>query len=509
MKPSPPQSKRPRRFALPHSSLPVAFALAVAGQVALLAALLVSLDDLDRQGLALVALSGLALTVTAVAGLVAWLSLARTLAKARRTQHMLDEAIDALPASVEIFDADDRIVAFNQRLVDIYPHMLPHFKRRATFEELVRASLAGGGVPDAAGREDAWLAERIAERARPREPLLQRVHNDRWLRIYERHTPSGGIIGVRLDVTDLIHEQQRLAASQAHLQALIRVAQNGVLTLDTGGHVLALNPACEALFGFSAAELQGSHIELLFGAGLAGERLVPAALVGAPHEVSARHRSGQDLTLQLSVAEVRTDTTHRFVCIITDVTERRQQEVRLRQANALLARQSTTDGLTGVGNRRLFDQALQLEWQRSARAGQPLALLMVDIDHFKQYNDHYGHVAGDDCLRRVSQLLSACVGRSGEAVCRYGGEEFALLLVDTDLAGAQVVAQRCLDSMRLAAIEHAGSPLRPWVSLSIGVAARVAEAQLPARGLVEAADAALYEAKQGGRARMVVCAKVA
>ncbi|MET0518455.1 MAG: diguanylate cyclase [Burkholderiaceae bacterium] len=507
-----------QRLTLGRSGPPLVFALALLLQGALLACVLGAFGAFGAIGAVGEAswLPGLAIAsfaagcIAAVLGLAA---LSRARAHAERARRTLEEAIDALPASVEIFDSEDRLVAYNQRLVEIYPHMLRDFQRGARFEELVRASLARGGVPDAAGREDAWLAERMRARSQQHEPLLQRVHDDRWLRIFERHTPSGGIVGVRLDVSDLVHEQQRLAASQAHLQALIRVAQNGVLTLDAAGHVLALNPACEQLFGFSAEELQGSHIELLFGAGVNtkanGERLLPADLVGSPRELGARHRDGQELTLQLSVAEVRTETTHRFVGIITDLTERKRQEMRLRRANELLARQSTTDGLTGVGNRRLFDQSLQLEWQRSARTGQSLALLLVDIDHFKQYNDHYGHVAGDDCLRRVASLLRSCVGRSGEPVCRYGGEEFAILLVHTDLAGAQVVAQRCLDSLRLAAIEHAGQPGRHSLSLSIGVAALTGDAARPAQGLVEAADAALYQAKQQGRARLVCSARVA
>ncbi len=509
--PAPPQ-QRPTLFALTRCGPPVVFALALAAQLAGLALLL----NLQVAGQPfwpwLLSLSAVGLVLTGVAGFITLVSVNRSREQSARTQSLLDEAIEALPASVEIFDADDRIVAFNQRLVDIYPHMLPHFERHASFEELVRLSLAGGGVPDAVGREEEWLAGRLAthraERTRHKEPLLQRVHDDRWLRIYERPTPSGGVIGVRLDVTDMVREQQRLAASQAHLQALIRAAQNGVLTLDTQGHVLELNPACEALFGFSMAELQGSHIELLLGLGHAAnseeQRLVPTALVGTPREFNARHRSGQSMTLQLNVAEVKTETTHLFVCIITDMTERKQQETRLRQANELLARQSTTDGLTGVGNRRLFDHSLQLEWQRSARSAKPLALLMVDIDHFKQYNDHYGHVAGDDCLRRVAQLLRQCAGRSGETVCRYGGEEFTLLLVDTDLAGAQVVAQRCMDAMQAAALEHAASPLTTCLSLSIGLAARVGKTALSSVGLVQAADAALYQAKQAGRARWVL-----
>ncbi|UXH78358.1 sensor domain-containing diguanylate cyclase [Roseateles amylovorans] len=447
-----------------------------------------------------------ALALTVVLALVVVSALARSHARARRAQRTLEEAIDALPASVEIFDDQDRLVAFNRRLVEIYPHMVRAFQRKSTFEELVAESLARGGVPEARGRETDWLEERKRMRGKQPAPLLQRVHDDMWLRIFESRTPSGGIVGVRMEVTDLIHEQQRLAASRAQLKATIEAAGNGILTLDSGGHVLEANPSCQQLFGFSAAELQGVHIGMLFG--LAGDPVDPQTMLGAPRELSARHRSGDMLALQVTVAEVRTDTIHLYVCIVSDFTERKRQEERLKRANELLARQSTTDGLTGVGNRRLFDQLLLQEWQRGTRTGQHLALVMVDIDHFKQYNDRYGHVTGDDCLRRVATLLRSCVGRGGEAVCRYGGEEFAVVLVDTDLAGAQVVAQRCLDSVRLAAIEHEGSPVRRSVSLSIGVAACVPTAGQDPQKLIEVADAALYQAKAAGRARLI-CQQIA
>ena len=196
-----------------------AFALALVVQLAALALIV----DGDAHATWRMVPIGLGLGLTAAVGAIALIGVTRSREQAARTQSLLDEAIEALPASVEIFDADDHIVAFNQRLVDIYPHMLEHFTRRASFEELLRASLACGGVPDAIGREEEWLAERMAqrsvERGRQNEPILQRVHDDRWLRIHEHHTPSGGVIGVRLDVTDMVREQQRLTASQALYQA--------------------------------------------------------------------------------------------------------------------------------------------------------------------------------------------------------------------------------------------------------------------------------------------------
>ena len=127
---------------------------------------------------------------------------------------------------------------------------------------------------------------------------------------------------------------------------------------------------------------------------------------------------------------------------------------------------------------------------------------MVDIDCFKHYNDHYGHLAGDECLRQVARILGLCVKRSGEMIARFGGEEFALLLPGTDLQEGKRVAQRCLHEMLNAGIPHAGSPVSPWITVSIGVATIVAAPGLSAATLVREALAALGQAKEGGRARL-------
>lgn len=184
-----------------------------------------------------------------------------------------------------------------------------------------------------------------------------------------------------------------------------------------------------------------------------------------------------------------------------DISERKRSQLELERMNAQLAALSLTDGLTGVANRRQFDQTLGQEWARGLRTHQPLTLLMLDVDHFKHYNDHLGHPEGDACLRAVAQVLSACLRHPMERLMRYGGEEFAVLLAAADAQTGARVAQRCLDALTHAQLPHPSSPLGPWVSISIGVASLQPRPELVAEQLVTAADAALYRAKQHGRAR--------
>jgi len=187
-----------------------------------------------------------------------------------------------------------------------------------------------------------------------------------------------------------------------------------------------------------------------------------------------------------------------------EVTDLVRKEQLLALANESLSRQSTTDGLTGIANRRKFDETLASEWQRAARNGNSLSLLLVDIDHFKRYNDHYGHVAGDECLRKVTHVLASCVRRAGELLARYGGEEFVLLLPGAELDHARDLAQRCLNGIHREGIPHGSSPTVDHVTFSIGVAQVFPTAARDPESLVNAADTAMYRAKMEGRARYEV-----
>jgi diguanylate cyclase (GGDEF)-like protein len=161
-----------------------------------------------------------------------------------------------------------------------------------------------------------------------------------------------------------------------------------------------------------------------------------------------------------------------------------------------------TDGLTDIANRRRFDQHLEQEWRRCGRMMVPLSAIMMDIDHFKAFNDHYGHTAGDDCLRRIAQALQGVPGRAGDLVARYGGEEFACLLPGTDAEGAEVIAERMRQAIGDLGIPHAWSDAGSTVSISAGVATIIPVADAAPEQLLKSADDMLYEAKNAGRNRV-------
>jgi len=184
------------------------------------------------------------------------------------------------------------------------------------------------------------------------------------------------------------------------------------------------------------------------------------------------------------------------------VRARVRNHLELKRQRDTLAGLSYLDGLTGLANRRRFDQVLDTEWRRGIRSRAPLSLIMMDIDFFKNFNDAAGHLAGDDCLRAVAQALGAVIQRPGDLIARYGGEEFACILSETGVSGARKVAERFQASLAERDLPHPNSSVSPHVTLSIGVATLVPTLDSHAPALIEAADRALYAAKGAGRNRI-------
>lgn len=202
-----------------------------------------------------------------------------------------------------------------------------------------------------------------------------------------------------------------------------------------------------------------------------------------------------------------------FVGNIRDISRQKAAEDRLAEANVALEAQAMTDPLTGISNRRHFDMTLQNEWNRGIRTGHSIALLMIDADCFKQYNDIYGHVAGDECLRKIAHMLDISIRHPGDLAARYGGEEFVVILSDTLIDMAVPLAERIRKSLIDLAISHSGNEAvgedfvrHIVVTASIGVAALVPLRDTRPEMLVEAADKALYAAKRAGRNRVSIVA---
>ena len=183
------------------------------------------------------------------------------------------------------------------------------------------------------------------------------------------------------------------------------------------------------------------------------------------------------------------------------VQARVRNHILLKRQADLLRQLSFLDGLTGIPNRRRFDEVMAMEWRRCGRSRLPLSLIMLDVDHFKAFNDHYGHQAGDDCLRIVSRVLAEQVQRPGDLVARFGGEEFVCLLPETNAEGAARIAERLRASVVAELIPHAASPVTGHVTISLGYAAAIPPTDQPPSVLLDHADRALYAAKREGRNR--------
>lgn len=273
--------------------------------------------------------------------------------------------------------------------------------------------------------------------------------------------------------------------------------------------VVRANDAMLSLLGKTSEEVVGHLCRNLLAETICNEKSCPLkpsanAMPAKEYDVSKSLPTGElQHFIVTSAPLVTLDGTPGIVTQFKDITDRKQAEAALAKANVALARMARLDSLTQLPNRRLFDETIDQEWRRLAREEQGLSLVMCDIDCFKQYNDTYGHQAGDDCLRLVAQVLDECAKRAGDLACRYGGEEFIFLLPNTPLEGATKFADRVRLAVEALALPHDTSCVASVVTLSIGVAAQIPCSDTLPEVLIKAADEALYQAKEAGRNRVV------
>jgi diguanylate cyclase (GGDEF)-like protein/PAS domain S-box-containing protein len=275
------------------------------------------------------------------------------------------------------------------------------------------------------------------------------------------------------------------------------------------GVVIRANQAMLQFLGRSPDQVVGRRCKDLLDACICREGGCPLPAAHRHpsfHEYDIERRTDRGETEYFLVSTsslVTLDGSPGIVAQFKDITLRKRTEEALEQANVALERLARIDGLTQVANRRTFDEALGREWQRLSREKAPLSLVLCDIDFFKKYNDHYGHQAGDECLRRVARTLSGCAKRPADMLARYGGEEFVFLLPQTPLEGARMIAEKARLDVEEMGLRHEASVVKPVVTLSLGAAAVVPDAVSDPETLVKAADEALYRAKEAGRNRVV------
>jgi diguanylate cyclase (GGDEF)-like protein len=299
----------------------------------------------------------------------------------------------------------------------------------------------------------------------------------------------------------------------------INLVNCGVVVLDASHRIVLWNTWMVRRSALSAArvrerslfdvfpELRGSRVESAVMAALAEQvsTNVPQSQSRAPFPLrEAGSFDGERIDQAVSVTPFSDGKERLCLVEIRDISGTVDRERQLiEHAEALRAR-SYVDGLTGIANRRYFDVALERELRRAQRLGGDLSLLLMDIDSFKAYNDHFGHQQGDTCLSNVAQTLAGMLKRPADVAARYGGEEFAAILPDTTAAQARAHANAIRERVASLAIPHAPGATRGHVTLSIGVASFDKERLNEASSLIEAADKALYAAKRSGRDRVVV-----
>ena len=302
----------------------------------------------------------------------------------------------------------------------------------------------------------------------------------------------------------------------------IRLMQHLVVptfVLDTQCKVVVWNIACERLTGIPASEIIGTsdHWRGFYARPrpcladlIVRERTTEVHDLYALHANIARVRNGLYAENWCVMPQVGTrlylaidagpiyDDTGNLIAVVETVRDITIQK----EAQRALQELATKDGLTGIANRRSFDETLQTEWSQATRKSQALTILMVDVDHFKNYNDSYGHQAGDECLKRIAATMADIPLRASDLVARYGGEEFVIILPGMSVEGATTVAERIRSAVERLCIPCTNSASK-FVTVSIGAATATALSTSNPAQLIAAADLSLYQAKHAGRNRVI------
>ena len=315
------------------------------------------------------------------------------------------------------------------------------------------------------------------------------------------------------DITERKRAEKSLERSEIKFRTLYDSTNDAVMLLDTEGF-FDCNKATLELFGYATQKdfclthpghlsppRQSCGIDSLV---LANQHIATAMENGS-HRFEWIHRradDGKDFPTEVLLSAMELDGKAVVQATIRDISARKLAEEKQFEFNRKLEALSSTDGLTGIANRRRFDEVLAKEYSRHARSGAELSLILLDIDYFKAFNDNYGHVNGDECLRQIAQVIAGCAARKPDLAARYGGEEFACILPETDINGAIAIAEKIRRGIIACAIPHKGSNIADCVTASLGVVTTRCAVDKTSLLILSRVDELLYRAKSFGRNRV-------
>jgi diguanylate cyclase (GGDEF)-like protein/PAS domain S-box-containing protein len=328
-------------------------------------------------------------------------------------------------------------------------------------------------------------------------------------------SPSG-ILNIVRDISERKRSEQSREFHNSLVRAIHEVSLAGILVVNEDGNVVSINKRFAEVWGITTPEMPVSLHDRVV---TSDEQILaecihrtrePEAFLKRVQELYANPDENDDSEIELKdgrtlerySAGLRSEGGQYLgrVWFFTDISERKRAEQKLQDAYQLVEALSAMDPVTGLANRRRFDDYLGLEWRRAIREGKPISLLLVDVDHFKSYNDTYGHLCGDFCLKQVADAALESVRRAGDLVARFGGDEFTVILADTSSEGALRVANEICKSIRRCNLPHQGNGTG-LVTVSVGCGTMMPRPGQATSALIELADRALYSAKRAGRDR--------
>ncbi|MHC1783376.1 MAG: diguanylate cyclase [Anaerolineaceae bacterium] len=331
------------------------------------------------------------------------------------------------------------------------------------------------------------------------------------------------IVSIVHDITKSNQAAEALRESEELYRSILDASPDDITITDMKGSILVVSPAAKKIFGFETdyADFVGTYLidyiipEDRERAKSNIIRMVKGELTG-PNEYHGVRKDQSIFNIEVNSGLIHNakGQPSKMVFIVRDISERKQAEQKIQQLVQQLEIEkkaallnANTDSLTGLANRRYFDEVLEKEFVRLKRSGAPLSLLMLDVDYFKMFNDSYGHLAGDDCLKHLGSILKKNVGRVTDLVARYGGEEFVAVLTETDAKGAFLLAERIRTDVEALAIPHAESGISRYLTVSLGVVTAWTKELASPLQIIALADEALYCAKNNGRNRTAVASE--